>query len=196
MPTANSLADHLSANRLLANRFSVDRRPADACPKVVKFVNIATNLKTKDLQLVPPSKHNIIDKNGAQKANPSQEIPAVLATRGDGESHASSTLETLFTKSPMPRGSRGRLAPGINNFRGDLTPSNGFSRKEERTHQSRKETRPLTGFKLTASSPTGLEGLYNCGSRLRPLFGWPLAEGSGGGCEVISRSWADWARVR
>jgi hypothetical protein len=69
MPTANSLADHLSANRLLANRFSVDRRPADACPKVVKFVNIATNLKTKDLQLVPPPNDNILDKNGAQKAN-------------------------------------------------------------------------------------------------------------------------------
>ena len=147
MPTANSLAD----------RFIADRRPADACPKVVKFVNIATNLKTKDLQLVPQSKHNIIDKNGAQKANPSQEIPAVLATRGDGESHASSTLETLFTKSPTPRGPTEGLAPRINNFRGGQPPQTVFL--ERGTNASVQEGDPpadrFQADRLFADRPGG-----------------------------------------
>jgi hypothetical protein len=74
MPARNSLADRRLADRFIADRLFADRRLAarfiaEGSAKVVKFVNIATNFKIKDLQLVPPSKHNIIDKNDAQKAN-------------------------------------------------------------------------------------------------------------------------------
>ena len=108
---------------LARNVTEVPPRPRSG--KVVEFVNIAMDLKTKDLQLVPPAIYNNARQNSAQKANrprptlttkrrTKQENPARPRLKLDGETPE----EFNAARHPIP-GSRQRRTD-----RDPLTPVN------------------------------------------------------------------------